>query len=203
MAVVTFAAAPAATAAVIFTDDFSGDSAGTGYVVYSSSLANWNITQGNVDAVLNGSYGCAASSGNCIDLDGTGSPAAARLETIASFSFVAGEQYTILFSVPSLNGGANDNYHVSIGTLYDSGTLSGIQNIAAPFTVGSSQTATIVIEVLTPTNNAGPFLDFVTLNLDASAPPPPPVANVSEPASLAVFGLGLAGLGFMRRRRAA
>jgi hypothetical protein len=34
-------------------------------------------------------------------------------------------------------------------------------------------------------------------------PPPPPPSAIAEPATLALFGLGLAGIGFTRRRRTA
>ncbi len=39
--------------------------------------------------------------------------------------------------------------------------------------------------------------------LSVGGPPAPGPTDILEPTTLAVFGLGLAGLGFMRRRRTA
>jgi hypothetical protein len=59
---------------------------------------------------------------------------------------------------------------------------------------GASVTATIL---LTDTNTSGPFNDFAIGHLDFS----PATATTPLPAALPFFGAGLAGLGWLARRR--
>lgn len=48
-----------------------------------------------------------------------------------------------------------------------------------------------------------PDLDYAIDNIVVGLTPPTPATGVSEPGTLAIIGFGLAGLGFMRRKRAA
>jgi hypothetical protein len=47
----------------------------------------------------------------------------------------------------------------------------------------------------------GAALTFSVTTAGITGTPPPPNGNVPEPATLCLFGLGLAGLGFMKRRK--
>lgn len=65
---------------------------------------------------------------------------------------------------------------------------------------GDAATATSVVVRFTSVNAWDAQVDFIE-TIGPPPPPPPPPSGVSEPASLAVLGIGLLGVGCTRRRR--
>lgn len=182
-------AATTASATVVFSDEFNDDAG----AFAATSLANWNVVQGNVDVLPHLGHACGAGAvGNCLDLDGTGSPAPAIIETTSSFSFIAGEEYELTFDFRT--GTANDSFTVSLGAFF-SETFSGYGfpfEVTRTFAIGADGSAPIRFALGPTPNQAGPYLDTVTLTRTADVP---------APAAIGLFGLGLLGLGLVDRRK--
>jgi hypothetical protein len=130
------------------------------------------------------------------------------------FSLISMDGNTIATNFhPSITGfnGSND---VDISTTF---TISG--GMMASMTADGDMT--IIIDLAANVSAGQPDDPFIAMTLSyepyiepiqiATNPPPPPPYNppspptshIAEPATLALFGLGLAGIGFARRRRSA
>jgi PEP-CTERM motif len=156
----------------------------------------------NVDIVggaVFGSLCVAPESGNCIDLDGSNGNPQGILRSNSAFSLVPGVNYYLSFDLIGSQRGLTTSATVTFGsydkvfTLVSGDVTSGVVSDQL-ITVSAPTTAYLTFSSNTP-GNVGTLLDNVVLS---SAP----ATSVPEPATLGLLGLGFAGLGLRRRRRA-
>lgn len=188
-----------ANAGVIFEDNFDSEVPDvlvqTGSDTNYTSFTNWTVTNGTVDLVANNDWGlkCAGNTGKCVDLDGSTSNAGVFTST--SLSLAVGT-YELSFDISgNQRNRASDDLTVSLGGFFNQ-----------DFTLASNVPWQTVSHVLSVTNassssfifnhqggdNIGIMLDNVSLS----------TVSVSEPATFALLGLGLLGLGVARKRQA-
>lgn len=184
------ALAAAAPAQVLFQDTFDMENGGN-VAGNTTTLNNFNVTDGTVDILGPGFFDFYPGNGLYLDLDG-GTSNASTLESKTAFSFLSGVTYRLSFELGGSTRGDTNTVNVSIGSLLSQSiTLQSSDPLAVQsflFTPASATSATLVFESLGG-DNLGLLLDDVKIEA------------VPEPASMAALGLGALGL-LKRRKRA-
>jgi hypothetical protein len=189
--------------AVLLSDNFDADSSST--VLNFNAFLNWTVDSGTVDYLREGNvFGidCVGPAGGCVDSDGSTGDAG-RLVSRNVFSIPSGTTGMLSLMVSgNQRGGASDILNLGI---LNATTLAPLLLVACPrapsdpfsdcslsFTnVGSTPTTVRAFIEGVGNDNIGAVFDNFLFTA------------VPEPVTLALLGIGLAGLGFSRRSRAA
>ena len=192
-----------ANAGVIFSDNFDAEAGAAGNSVLNyNSFANWTVSDGTVDVVANtNGWGidCVGNTGKCVDLDGSNNNAGTLTSSALT---LAAASYTLSFDISGNQRDGLDIMQMSLGGFVDYSVLlfagDPWQTVVREFTV-SEATANVISFNNHGGDNVGIMLDNVSLVSNNEGPG----ASVDEPATLALLGLGLLGLGAARRKQQA
>ena len=212
-AVSAFAANDASASVVVFSDNFENKKQGS--VQNVQRLPGWVVGGGgsSVDYIKAGDFGltCGGSSGYCIDLDGS-TKSGGEIATAASFG---PGTYTLSFEFSGHQrrwlSDAGDAMIVSLGDWskkFRTQPDTGFHTHSITFTTTTDGQLSFS-QLGMSYDYYGIILDNVTLTYISGGSSAStignnnngPTAQVPEPATLALFGAGLAGIGLISRRR--
>ncbi|MEO8714272.1 MAG: PEP-CTERM sorting domain-containing protein [Acetobacteraceae bacterium] len=187
----TVLAATAARASVVLSDNFDTENGGVGQLNYTN-FANFTVSTGSVDLIGNGFFDLYPGNGLYVDLAGSTNQYGALTTKLV---FGPGT-YTVTTDLGGTARGPTDGAGITLGgttvdhILTDSNTMV----FTDTFTVGAGGSALTIADLgLSGNPNVGAILFSVTVSTASAIP---------EPVSTALLGVGLLGLGMVRRRRA-
>jgi len=166
--------------------------------VDTTGIPGWTVAIGSVD-LITGYWQAPPGGGHSVDLDGNG---AGDIHT--SFTTLIGKTYRVDFELSGNPDSGAPLKRVAVSAGADSGIYSFDTSAMGNTKPNMMWTGQTLLFTATGTTT---ILDFQSLDAPTSAYGPAignvAVNGVPEPATLALFGAGLAGLGGMRRRRKA
>ena len=180
-------ASPASAAVVLVQDGFDSENGGTAALNYSG-FANWNVTDGTVDLIGNGSSDVLPGNGLYVDLDGSAVDAG-TIESKTAFALDPG-LYELKFDLAGSQRGDTNTVTVRLGVVYvESFTLASSEpftTITRTVAVASPTTATLSFEH-EGFDFVGLLLDDVRLSLTTTAVP-----GIDQWGMVAIyFGIGI------------
>ncbi|KZY51715.1 PEP-CTERM domain protein, partial [Oleiphilus sp. HI0061] len=167
-----------------------------------NNFTNWNVSDGTVDLVAQGDWGlnCAGYSGKCVDLDG--SSGNAGIFSSNALTLAAGT-YTLSFDISGSQRPQSffDEMQVTLGGFFNEDfsrvAFQGWETVTRTFNI-AQETTDVISFNHAGADNMGIMLDNVVLSTDSENS-----VSVDEPATFALLGLGLLGLGAARRKQQA
>lgn len=183
--------AGAASAAVVFSDNFDANTAGV-----NATPTGWTVSDGTVDIIGNGFFDFLPGNGLYLDMDGSTSNAGRISRQLA---LTGGVAHLLAFDLAGNHrNGAQEQVDVVFGGAGGSYSLprtAGFTTFSLAFTPATTGSYTLSFEGQGG-DNIGMLLDRVVIS---SREP----NGVPEPHGLGLAALGLAGLALSRRRRPA